>query len=175
MTELTPNLGLKKPSADGSDMADLRVFVGDNMDLLDTALDGKYSKSGGEVIGTVTITNAGDMAELLKFNTDRTWSFKQKGTLSSAELLLTPEFNAKRFRISSPLGIDALEIRVHDTITDAYINSPNIREDGVALNQKYVQIDSAGGTGTISKLWSGTQEQYDVLTKDPNTIYFIVV
>lgn len=175
MTELTPNLGLKKPSADGSDMADLRVFVGDNMDLLDTALNGKYSTSGGEVIGTVTITNAGDMAELLKLNIDRAWSFKQKGTLSNAELLLVSEFNSKRFRISSPLGIDALEIRVHDTVGSAYIDSPNIKEAGKPLAEKYVQIDATGGTGTVSKLWSGTQGQYDVLTKDPNTIYFIVV
>jgi len=164
--------GLHKPN--DTDLADLRVFVGQNMDLIETALNGKYSTTGGEITGSVTITKTGDMVDLFKLNTERPWIFKQKGIGSSAELLLVPDTNSKRFRISSPLGIDALEIRVHDTIGSAYINSPNIQEGGIPLIEKYVQIEATGGTGTVSKLWSGTQAQYDLLTKDPNTIYYVV-
>jgi hypothetical protein len=141
---------------------------------LESTLTGKYSTTGGEITGSITITNQGDMVDLIKFNTHRPWMFKQKGIDSNAELLLVPDTNSKRFRISSPLGIDALEIRVHDTIDSAYIDSPNIKERGIPLIQKYVQIEATGGTGTVSKLWTGTQAQYDLLTKDPNTVYYIV-
>lgn len=38
MPDLTPRYNLKKPVQDGSETADLRVWVGENMDLLDVAL-----------------------------------------------------------------------------------------------------------------------------------------
>ena len=196
---------------------------------LESTLAGKYSTSGGEITGSVIITTAGDMVDLLHFNMDRGWKFKQKGALSSAELLLTSDTNSKRFRISSPLGVDSLEVRVDDTIGSGYIDSPLIKEGGIPLVDKYalktqiasasnigmvqvgnglgmsgnyllvktgtglliddvwsvaldstyldtnyVQIEATGGTGTVSKLWTGTQAQYDVLVKDPNTVYYIV-
>ena len=223
----TTQYGFLKP--EDTDLADLKVYVGQNMDLIETALGGKYSTSGGEITGSVTITNTGDMVDLLHFNMDRGWKFKQKGALSSAELLLTSDTNSKRFRISSPLGVDSLEVRVDDTVGSGYIDSPLIKEGGTSLVDKYalktqvasalnvgmiqvgnglgmsgnylfvktgtgllideawsvaldltyvdtnyVQIEATGGTGTVSKLWTGTQAQYDVLTKDPNTVYYIV-
>ena len=42
MTILTPNHSLKKP--ENTDNADLKVFVGDNMDTIDTALATKLTK-----------------------------------------------------------------------------------------------------------------------------------
>lgn len=38
MPDLTPRYGLKKPVQDGSETADLRVWVGENMDLIDAAV-----------------------------------------------------------------------------------------------------------------------------------------
>lgn len=196
---------------------------------LESTLTGKYSTTGGEITGSVTITNKGDMVEVLKLNTDRSWTFRQKGALTSAELILQADFNSKTFRITSPLGVDSLEVRVDDTVGNGYINSPLIKEGGTSLVDKYalktqiasaldvgmvqvgnglgmsgnyllvktgtgiiidetwsvaldsiymdsnyVQIEATGGTGTVSKLWTGTQAQYDVLVKDPNTVYYIV-
>lgn len=46
MAVLTPNHSLKKPNADGLEGADLRVFVGENMDLIDSALATKVTKDG---------------------------------------------------------------------------------------------------------------------------------
>ena len=244
----TTIFGFLKP--EDTDLADLKVFVGQNMDLIEIALSGleatpnshsheiqeitnlesqlagKYSTSGGEITGSVTITNAGDMVDLLHFNMDRGWKFKQKGALSSAELLLTSDTNSKRFRISSPLGVDSLEIRVDDTVGNGYIDSPLIKENGVPLIEKYspkpvsvtalpnttptfvgqMAIDSVDGRTYIAegatstdwkrlattsyvdvadniiinnilyglKFWNGTQAQYDLLTKDPKTVYYIV-
>lgn len=44
MAELTPNYALKKPNTDGLENADLRIFVGDNMDILDAELAKKVEK-----------------------------------------------------------------------------------------------------------------------------------
>jgi hypothetical protein len=219
--------GLHKP--EDTDSADLRIFVGQNMDLLESALETKFSKNGGSITGSLTVTNKGDMVDLIKLDTDRSWTFKQKGSLSSAELILMSDNNSKTFRVTSPLGVDSLEIRVDNTVGNGFINSPLIKEDGTSLVDKYalktqiasalnvgmiqvgnglgmsgnylfvktgngllideawsvgldstyldtnyVQIEATGGTGTVSKLWTGTQAQYDVLTKDPNTVYYIV-
>ena len=223
----TTTFGFLKPQ--DTDLADLKIFVGQNMDLIESALNVKYPTSGGEITGSVTITNKGDMIEVLKLNIDRSWTFKQKGTLASAELILMSDNNSKTFRVTSPLGIDSLEIRVDNTVGNGFINSPLIKENGTSLVDKYVlktqiasalgvgmiqvgnglgmsgnylfvktgtgllidgtwsvaldstyidsnyvQIEATGGTGTVSKLWTGTQAQYDVLVKDPNTVYYIV-
>jgi hypothetical protein len=37
-----------------------------------------------------------------------------------------------------------------------------------------IQQSPVTGTGTILNVWTGTQAQYDVLTKDPSTVYYIV-
>lgn len=221
---------------------------------LKTALDGKsdtshthtgtyYPASGGNINGSVTVTNKGDMTQQFRFNTDRPWTFKQKGLDASAELLLTPDANTKTFRISSPLGTDALEVKVDDVGTNAYINAPNIKEGGSNLSTKYslsnhshtyasltekpttftpplatnstvggvkvgnglrmggvgnewltlqdgvgiktnsqtlaVDIDKTVTDGWYAKstqglsIWKGTQAEYDGLTADPSTLYFI--
>lgn len=225
-----------------------------NQTDLKTALDGKsdtthlhtgtyYPANGGNINGSMTITNKGDMVQQIRFNTDRPWAFKQKGVDASAELLLTPDANTKIFRIASPLGTDALEVKVDDVGTNAYINAPNIKEGGANLSTKYSLSDHThayaslteipttftpplattsqtggvkvgnglrmGGTnnewmtirdgvgiktnsvslavdvdkptldGWYAKstqglsIWKGTQTEYDALTPDSNTLYFI--
>ena len=100
-----------------------------------------YPANGGNINGSVTITNKGDLAQQLRFNTDRPWTFKQKGADANAELMLTPDANTKIFRIRSPLGTDALEVKVDDTGANAYINSPVIKQNGIILGEIYAPKD----------------------------------
>ena len=210
--------------------------------VLKGEVDSKYPKTGGEVTGNVTITKAGDLAELLRFNTDRPWYFKQVGATTTAQLALSPDANQKTFSIMSPLGTRTLEVRVDDIPENGYINAPVIQEGGTPLSTKYAlkgeggtvdtstlqdratptvglptsvpkylgEIAVEAGTGNTGKtyiangttadtwerladtayvdvsinvvktetlgglkLWKGTQAEYDALTPDANTLYFI--
>jgi hypothetical protein len=132
---------------------------------LQTELDGKLSKTGGELTGPLTITNKGDLKEQLKINIDRAWTFKQTGVDASSQLTLSPDTNNKTFNIMSPLGVKTLEVRVSDIPEDGYINAPVIQENGTNLSDKYL---------LNTRIWTGTQAEYDaVATKDATTLYFI--
>jgi hypothetical protein len=78
--------GLKKP--EDSDVADLRIFVGDNMDILEAKLNAIETTGGGT--------------------------------------------------------------------------------EGAIIS------DSTGGTGSVTKIWTGTEAQYLAVIKDPTTLYYIV-
>jgi len=160
------------PSIHNHEMADVNGLSSALLGKSDTTHNHSgtyYPANGGNINGSITVTNKGDLLNQLRFNTDRPWTFKQKGTVSTAELILTPDANSKTFRITSPLLTDALEVRADDVGTNAYINSPNIKENGVFLNQKYAQST----TGALS-IWKGTQASYNAIgTKDANTLYFI--
>jgi hypothetical protein len=108
--------------------------------------DDRYlQNTGGTVNGQVTINNKGDNVELLRFDTDRAWSFKQKGVLGDADLVLQADSNGKSVFVQSPLNVNALEVRVDDVVTGAYIDAPEIRENGVKLADKYAPIGTTGG------------------------------
>jgi hypothetical protein len=151
-----------------------------------------YPTTGGNINGSVSVTNKGDNAEQIRFNTDRAWSIKQTGADATAQLSLMPDANQKTFNIMSPLGVKTLEVRVDDTAANGYINAPVIKEDGVPLSEKYAAAGAGGGASDVDKayvdaadnyilqtvlsnlkLWKGTQAAYDLLTKNDNTLYFI--
>jgi hypothetical protein len=160
------------PSIHSHEMADVNGLSGALSGKSDTTHNHSgtyYPANGGNINGSITVTNKGDMVNQFRFNTDRPWTFKQKGTVATAELILVPDANTKTFRITSPLLTDALEVKVDDVVGNAYINSPNIKENGVFLNQKYAQSISGG-----LSIWKGTQANYDAIgVKDANTLYFI--
>ena len=64
----------------------------ENRALIDNKLD---------VNGDVNITNKGDNAVLLKFNTERAWQFKQRGIGAGADLNLQCLSDGKNFKISN--------------------------------------------------------------------------
>jgi hypothetical protein len=226
-----------------SDITDLATALLGKSDTGHLHTGTYYPANGGNINGSITISNKGDMVQQLRFNTDRPWTFKQKGADANAELMLTPDANTKIFRIRSPLGTDALEVKVDDVGANAYINSPVIKENGVNISTKFSPADHShtyasltekpttftpplatnstvggakvgnglrmGGVGnewlTIQdgvgiktnsqtlavdvdktvldgwyakstqglSIWKGTQVEYDGLTPDSNTLYFI--
>ena len=103
--------------------------------------------TGGEITGQLTVTNKLDGATLLRLNTDRPWSFKQVGALGEADLVLQSEMNSKTFKVQSPLGVDCLEVKADDLVENAFLNAPEIRENGVSLKDKYAPIGTTGGGG----------------------------
>jgi hypothetical protein len=78
--------------------------------------DATYVKKAGDTMtGVLSIQRQGDGVELLKFNTERAWSFYQKGTGASANLELKSSMSDKSLLISSANGDPTLEVRVSDT------------------------------------------------------------
>ena len=71
----------------------------------------------------------------------------------------------------------ALTKVTNDVLADDAVDSPNY-VDG-SIDTEHFSLTAAintvtdQNTGTL-KLWSGSQAQYDALTPDSNTIYFIV-
>ena len=129
-----------------------------------------YPANGGNINGSITITNKGDNVNQLRFNTDRPWTFKQRLTEGNAELILTPDANSKMFRFRSPIGTNALNVMVDDVPENAYIDAPVIKENAISLNKKYATVSGMNGL----TIWTGTQLEYDaIITPDANTLYFI--
>jgi hypothetical protein len=72
------------------------------------------------------------------------------------------------------------EDTTHRFVTDTEKSTWNEKLDATTANTNYAvkatETQTATNTTALNglKLWSGTQAAYDGLTKDPNTIYFIV-
>jgi len=67
--------------------------------------------------GCLTLTSASDGAEILRFNTDRPWTFKQSGVGGAAVLRLCPDTDTRVFEITSPNGTNkAIQITAHNTL-----------------------------------------------------------
>jgi hypothetical protein len=75
----------------------------------------RVSKNGDTMTGVLSIQRQGDGVELLKFNSERPWSFYQKGTGASTALELKSSNSDKSLLISSANGDPTLEVRVSDT------------------------------------------------------------
>ena len=68
-----------------------------------------------DISGGVNITNQGDQALLLRFNTERPWEFKQGGTGTSSDLVLKSSTNAKSFKINN--DVDETFVKFHASST----------------------------------------------------------
>jgi hypothetical protein len=166
----TTQYGFLKP--EDTDSADLRVFVGQNMDKIETSLinlpnslpNATFTQKGLVKIGNGLNTNVdgyifAKLGKGLEFDV----GFNISAKVASAT-------QAGIVQIGNGLGMSGDYIVFKDG-------------DGLYLNQTTYTIDvdstvirqsTTGGTGLVSSLWSGTQAQYDQITKDSNTIYYIV-
>ena len=75
-----------------------------------------------DIVGDTQITNQGDDAVLLKFNTERAWSFLQNSTGASAELELNSEVDGKFFRITSQDRSSVFAASASNTDADSRIH-----------------------------------------------------
>ena len=64
-----------------------------------------------DISGGVNITNQGDQALLLRFNTERAWEFKQEGAGDLSDLVLKSSFGGKNFKINN--NADANFVKFH--------------------------------------------------------------
>jgi hypothetical protein len=171
----TVNYGLKKPQ-DG-DMSDLRIWIGDNMDIIEATLNDiegsmitSVPTATPTTLGLVKSGNGigvnveGDMfAKLgkgLEFDVD---------TNISAKVASPTE--AGIVQIGNGLGMSGDYLLVK-TGTGIIIDETwSVGLDTTYMDTNYVK----NGTATGTTIWRGTQLEYDgIITKDPNTIYFVV-
>lgn len=108
------------------------------------------AKTGGEITDKLIINNKGDGKEQLRFDIERAWTFKQLGTLGNTILALQADTDKKDFAIVSPLGATALNVRVDNL--GGNIDSPEIRENGQKLSEKYSPIIHNHAIGDITGL-----------------------
>ncbi|HHA2827128.1 MULTISPECIES: tail fiber domain-containing protein [Stenotrophomonas maltophilia group] len=81
-----------------------------NVTGLQAALDAKANLSGANFTGPVGVGSAGDGNDLLTFNSERSWSFKQVGTAAETVLQLYDNTGAKRFQIAAAQTNNVIEI-----------------------------------------------------------------
>ncbi|MFV7453382.1 tail fiber domain-containing protein [Stenotrophomonas maltophilia] len=81
-----------------------------NVTGLQAALDAKANLSGANFTGPVGVGSAGDGNDLLTFNSERSWSFKQVGAAAETVLQLYDNTGAKRFQIAAAQTNNVIEI-----------------------------------------------------------------
>lgn len=153
--------GLKKP--EDSDVADLRVFVGDNMDILEAKLNDIESEGipiasatnlGGIMVGTgLTIDPTGLLSA-----TPTTIPLMDIDTIGGAMvgngLGMVGDYLIVRTGTGLEIDPAMLNVSIDRDVVDTWY-AGNERLDGLSF-------------------WRGTQVEYNALTKDPNTVYYIV-
>jgi hypothetical protein len=182
--------GLKKPE-DG-DSADLLLFVADNMDILEAKLSDIESEGipiattanlGGIIVGSgLTIDPTGVLSAtptaipLMDIDTIG-GAMVGNGLGMSGDYLF--------IRTGTGLQIDPamLNVAINRTVTDTWYapTTHSHTETDLTfggLNAKEY-VDNADTYIMDTRLdglsfWRGTQVEYNALTKDPNTVYYIV-
>lgn len=220
----TTKYALKKPEL--IDTADLRVFVGDNMDILDTHTHDWADITTGKpttfppplmstsVVGGALVGNGLGMsgsylfvktatADGTKINTagaynvaiDRavvdTWYAPATHThdwetgITGKPTTFTPPLASATVvgghRVGNGLTMSGEYLLVRtgsgleiNTTTFAVDIDRDIVNTWYAPAGNYIISERTGSTTFVDSIWKGTQAEYDVLTKDPNTIYYIV-
>jgi len=182
--------GLKKP--EDIDVADLRVFVGDNMDILEAKLNEIDTKGipvasptilGGIIVGTgLTIDPTGVLS-----STPYSLPLMDIDTIGGAMvgngLGMSGDYLIVRTGTGIVIDPAMLNVAVDRTITDTWYAplSHNHTEATLTFGGLNAKTYVDNGDSYIMdtrmdglSLWSGTQAEYDVLAKDPNTVYYIV-
>ena len=133
------------PSLDGyatktyvTDEINKASLSGGTVDLSDYAktadvnasLSNKVNKSGDTMTGTLSIKKSGDDANLLTFDTDRPWYFKQGGTGADSSLDLISSNNDKNFRVLNPDKTKGLDVRITSTKTEVKIDGNKVYHAG---------------------------------------------
>jgi hypothetical protein len=228
----TTKYGLKKPEA--TDSADLRIFVGDNMDILDghghdwadittgkpttfppplmraDAIGGARVGNGLTMSGEYLLVRTGSGLEInpttYSVDIDRditnTWYAPTDhdhvwADITDAPTTMTPPLMTTDLvggaRVGNGLGMSGeylfvrtgtglvidptmLNVAIDRTVTDPWYapaDHDHLWED-ITDKPLVIVSDSTGGTGTITKVWSGTQAQYDGITRNAETLYYII-
>lgn len=162
----TPNLGLKKP--EDTDFADPKVFTGENMDTLDTAVAGKVNRSGDTITGNFSVDG----------------ELTQQDTTNDAAIRMVTTSVRNYIQSGNKAKTAARDLTIsggnNTTITNLDITATNVNitpaNSIFKVGSKRVPVaETTGGTGSIAGLWTGTQVQYDQLgTKVGTTLYVIV-
>jgi len=87
----------------------------------DLLVGGKVGIGTTEPAAKLDITAQGDGAEILRFNTERPWIFKQVGTGAGAELRLDNESNHKAFYIGSSTGTTVAKFFTSQTASTQHV------------------------------------------------------
>ena len=155
--------------------------------------DGTYVKVAGDgVTGLLSLNRAGDGVEILKLNTERSWSFFQKGTLATANLELKSSTDGKAFIVTGPAGTEAFKVNINEAgghsavvsgglTVNATLAAQNVTEGGTSLGSKYAAIGrtitagsglSGGGdltaNRTLSVVYGGNGTATSVSRSDHN-------
>lgn len=142
MSTTTPNYNLVKPQ--DTDSADLKLFVGQNMDAIDTALAGKLSSSA---IASATTLGAVKVGSGLSIDASGVLSASGGGGGGGSYLPLTGG------DLTGPLTISGNRVQALD-VNGSYTNPSN------SCFAVTAAVDQSNTAGAISKLVFGTV-QYD--------------
>lgn len=106
-----------------------------------------------DVVGATQITNQGDGAVQLKFNTERAWSFLQNSTGASAELELNSEVNSKYFKITSEDRSSVFEALADNTDANARIYMvPNGGRVGIGTTSPSGPLDVRADSNSSARI-----------------------
>lgn len=105
-----------------------------------------------EVAGTARITNAGDGVDLLYFNTERPWVFKQTGTGAAAALALRTTNDGKAFSIQGYGGTDKFKFYLNDVGTTYLAISGDLIVDSTTL--RVDSVNNRVGVGTSAPVYT---------------------
>jgi hypothetical protein len=104
------------------------VYFGSSITRTDGTLqvgsNGAYfnANSSGITLNAIPIVNrSGDGTELLRFNTERAWSFYQVGASANANLALKSSTAGKEFQIQNVSGNTVLDVSTGTTSTDGLV------------------------------------------------------
>jgi hypothetical protein len=101
-----------------------------------------------DISGGVNITNQGDQALLLRFNTERAWEFKQGGTGDSSDLVLKSSTNSKSFKINNDTDANFVKFYANSTAGNFCCFSDKVRI-GDMINPSHT-LDVAGDVNIAS-------------------------
>lgn len=193
MSTNTTNYNLVKPA--NTDMADLTLYVSNNLDTIDTTLFNKLDKAGGTLTGPITMPDNA----LINWGAGTTTA---RG-IGSTMVLGAGTTTTTGIIYIRPQGNAGVTNQV--TINNTSLDAPVLSEGGTLVSTKY--MGKAGGTftgavtatditatGTVNAttlqkggknvpinvlgvggFWTGGQAAYTALgTYDPTTVYFIV-
>lgn len=134
------------------------VYFGNSITRTDGTLqvggNGQYfnANSSGITFGAIPIINlSGNGTELLRFNTERPWSFYQNGTGAGANLALKSSIAGKDFQVQNVSG---------NTVLDVYTGSGNT--DGLVTVNGDIIVNSS--TQGMSGYVAGASAQPDFKT-----------
>lgn len=135
-----------------------RGVVGTASDLAGVA--GQFTHSSGGVAlkadGTLVIEQSGDGSELLRFNTERPWVFRQTSSGPSAGLELKSTVGLKEFYITAAGGTNVATFRANDADPQLIVNGRTttrvLQITGADLAERFPTSGKTAEPGTVMEI-----------------------